>query len=256
MISPVRSGLGRLAGGAVVLFCAAFPLHALAQSTAGAPIVRADTMLVEAGPQGDETLVLSSAVFDATLPTAALDWSRVTEQVPNLQVEGAGTRSFGALYTLRGLANTPYFSDPAVTLYFDDIPLGAVFTYPTDLFGFGTASVFRGPQPTEFGRAGDGGVIVLTPSLSGAQAAGEIRASTGDYDARSGALEAAGTEGGGADGSVAVAYSSRDGYIENTQIHERVDDQRALSAFAREGDAGNLSVELLADRRALHRERR
>lgn len=251
VIPPARSGLGGLAGAVVLLSAAVLP-RAPAQGMGGAPIQQADTVVVEAAPQGDEALVPSTAVLDAALPVAELDWTRVTEQVPNLQVEGAGTSSFGALYTLRGLANTPYFSDPAVTVYFDDIPLGATFTYPTDLFGFGTASVFRGPQPTAFGRAGDGGVIVLTPSLSGAQAAGEIRASIGDYDARSGALEAAGPEGGGADGSVAVASSSREGYIENTQIHERVDDQRALSAFAREhyrlGAASELSVELLADR--------
>ena len=71
----------------------------------------------------------------------------VAAQVPNFRVEAAGTSSFGAIYGLRGLANTPYFSDPAITVYFDDIPLAGSFSYPTDLFGFASwQAVYRGPS--------------------------------------------------------------------------------------------------------------
>src|SRR5262249_55476847 len=139
----------------------------------------------------------------------------------------------GDLFTLRGLANTPYFSDPSVTLYFDDIPLGSSFTYPSGLFGFASTTIARGPQGSAFGRGGEGGTIVLSSPEPTAQAAGEARASFGNFNARSAALSVRSARGELADASVALSFTQRDGYILNTQLGQAVDDRRASAASAR-----------------------
>ena len=245
-----------------VLHCCA-PALALALVLAGGARLRAgaqdDSSVVQleksvvVGAKADDSSAgPARAVMDAAGPLADFSWENLAAQVANLRVEAGGPGSFGAIYTIRGLANTPYFSDPAVTLYFDDIPLASSFTYPSDLFGFASAAVFRGPEPTQFGRSGDGGVIVLALPPPAQRAGGELRAGIGDYGALSAAVQAGGAEGDRADVSVAAAYSRREGYIENTEIGRRVDDLRAATAFARQRfrptAESELSLEILADR--------
>ena len=173
-------------------FAMVLPAVALAQEVPIAPAVQADRVVVEEaaprGPVGSST----RANLDDLEPAASGGWGQVTSQVPNLEMESAGPSAFGAILALRGLTNTPYFSDPAVTLYMDDIPMGGGFTYPAGLFGFVSATVHSGPQGSEFGRAEDGGVIVLSPRLT---MGGDLRAGFGDYGARSFALEGETTEG-------------------------------------------------------------
>ena len=221
-----------------------------AQSNSNSPIVQANEVVVQGAPIGSSVASVTRAVMDSDVPVLMGSWEQITSTVPNLSVESAGPSSFGAIYTLRGLANTPYFSDPSVTLYFGDIPLAGNFSYPSDLFGFASASVFRGPQPERFGRAGDSGVITLSPiSLQGG---GELRMGIGDYNARSAALEAGGDENNHADFSVAAAFAQREGYIENTQLTRSVDDLHSLTVFGqqrfRPTNASELSLEILADR--------
>jgi iron complex outermembrane receptor protein len=216
------------------------------------PAIQADKVVVEGSQNGNDSQGATRATIDGAEPVLIQSWQQVSAQVPNLQIESAGASSFGAIYTVRGLANTPYFSEPAVTVYFDAIPLGGSFTYPTDLIGFASANVLRGPQPTGFGRAGDGGVVVFRPSSSQSMDAGEIRLGFGDYNARSLTMVDGGPQNAAADFSVAAAYAQRDGYIENTQIDQRVDDERAMSAFARErfhpSSTSEISLEILAAR--------
>ena len=166
--------------------------------------------------------------------TAPLNpWEDVSRAVANFHVADSGAGGYGGLFALRGLANTPYFSDPAVTVYFADIPLPSSFTYPSGLFGFNSVAVFRGPEGTEFGRATDGGVVVFSPSATGNSPGGEILAGGGSYDARQTAVTARTDSAGGADAAVAAAYSSRHGTIENQQLGIRVDDQENENVFAR-----------------------
>jgi len=89
-------------------------------------------------------------------------WQALGEAVANLHVSEGGSVGYGSLFALRGLSNTPYFSDSAVTVYVADIPLSGGFTYPAGLFGFGSATVLPGPQGSRFGRATDGGVVLLS----------------------------------------------------------------------------------------------
>ena len=62
-------------------------------------------------------------------------------------INDAGARGFGqTTTTLRGLGNTPYFSDSSSPIYLDDIPLVSAFTFPTALYDFTQVAINRGPD--------------------------------------------------------------------------------------------------------------
>jgi iron complex outermembrane receptor protein len=159
-------------------------------------------------------------------------WELLSRGVANLHVSGSGAGGYGGLFSLRGLANTPYFSEPAVTVYFADIPLPSSFTYPTGIFGFNSVAVFRGPMGTEFGRATDGGVVTLAPQ-DGGSSAGELLMGCGSYDSRQIAATARTPAAGKLDVEVDADYDARNGYITNQQLGIRVDDQENENAYAR-----------------------
>jgi iron complex outermembrane receptor protein len=211
---------------------------------AGEPVVVSEPAPSSGGPPGS---VSTPALGDDPATTSLASF---VSGMPNVAISSAGGGSYGAIMEMRGLANTPYFSDPAVSVYIDDIPLGGGFSNPTDLFAFASASVFRGPQASAFGRASDGGVIRFLPSSVAGPA--ELDLGFGSYDATTASLS--GTFSSGAQSSLTLALSStqRTGYVQNTQIGERVDGLRASSIFAREvfrpSASGEVSIELFDDR--------
>ena len=223
-----------------------------AQDTGDSSVVTEEKIVVEGQQPVDAASTVVSRPLDRMESAAGESWGAIAGGVANFQTESGGPDSFGGIFTLRGLANTPYFSDAAVGLYFDDIPLGSAFTYPTDLFGFASATLFLGPQGTVFGRAGEGGVFELRLPESAAAWGGELGAGAGDYEAASVDFESSGPVGGHGDAMVAAAYTEREGYITNTQIGRKVDDERALTALARlrfhPTPAGEISLEVLAGR--------
>jgi len=164
---------------------------------------------------------------------SAGSWELLSRAVANFHVADSGVGGYGGLFALRGLANTPYFSEPAVTVYFADIPLPSSFTYPSGLFGFNSVAVFRGPEGTEFGRATDGGVVVFSPQNPGSSAGGELLTGYGSYDARQVAATVRTAPSGIADAEVDADYDARNGYITNQRLGIRVDDQENENGFAR-----------------------
>ena len=203
---------------------------AFSQST-GDGVVRSEQVVVTGtslpSEAGGTTRVALSQDGDPT--TSA--WDSLGAVTANFHASDGGAGGYGSLFSIRGLANTPYFSEPAVTVYFADIPLPSSFAYPSGLFGFNSATVYRGPQGTQFGRATDGGVVVLSPPES--QELGEWDAGVGSFDSRQvgGAERASGPA--GADVLLSAEYDARNGYIENTRLGQRVDDQENENAFAR-----------------------
>lgn len=168
------------------------------------------------------------------LPDAPAGLESLAARAPNFSVAANGARSFGDIFALRGLTNTPFFGDPAVATYLDDMPLGSGFTFPSALLGFASADLHRGPgQASEFGRAGPGGVLQLTtPELAKSGLSGEARAAYGNHSAVGfSALASAAND--TADLLVALAHDSRDGYIYNTTLARDIDGKDAQSALAR-----------------------
>jgi len=193
----------------------------------GEPLVVEDSRL-SAAAEGSTRVSLEDR-SQINLPTT----SGLSGRIANFHVSSGGAGSFGDLFSVRGLSNTPYFSDPAVSVYLDDLPLPSSFTYPNSLFGFASATLSRGPQATHFGRAGEAGVLVLQSAEPGGQPSGEVRATLGNFDSQSVALVARSARGEQVDANVAVSFSQRDGFIRNTQLNQRVDDAESLSASAR-----------------------
>jgi len=159
-------------------------------------------------------------------------WDELGREVANFHAADSGSGGFGSLFALRGLANTPYFSEPAVTVYLADIPLPSSAAYPSALAGLGSATVYRGPQGTAFGRATDGGVVVFDAGAGG-QAGGEALATLGGYDLRQASAALRTAPGGKADAEIAASYGARDGYLENRQLGTRVDGLEGEDTFAR-----------------------
>jgi len=219
------------AGFLSLLLCSA-ATSALAVESAREPVLVQEPMLVEASRVASSPATVSTLDV-ATLAPAEATLPDLSARAANFFESTSGARGFNDTFAVRGLTNTPIFGDPSVGFYVDDVPLGSGFTFPSELTGFAQAELRRGPgQNTLFGRAGSAGVVTLaTPAA--APAGGDIRASYGNFDARSAAISAGSPAGGTADAYAAAAYAARDGFITNTTLHRAVDDQESLSGLAR-----------------------
>ena len=216
--------------------CLAFALVAATvadSQTTQESVVQTPGMVVSAAPLPSDAAGVTRIEIQPEIGPSADSWELLSRTVANLHVANSGAAGYGSLFALRGLSNTPYFSDPAVTVYFADIPLPSSFTYPTGLFGFNSVAVFRGPEGTEFGRATDGGVVVFNPEGSDYAEGGELVTGFGSYDARQLAAAARTASSGIADAEVCAEYDARNGYITNRLLGIRVDDQENENAFAR-----------------------
>lgn len=204
-----------------------------AQSPDNSTIVRGEPLTIaesrlDADAEGTTRVSLEERNV-AAIPTT----TSLSGRIANFHVNSGGAGSFGDVISVRGLSNTPYFSDPAVTVYLDDLPLPSSFTYPNNLFGFASATLWRGPQASAFGRAGEAGVLVLQSAEPTLHSTGELRASAGNFDSQSIALVTRSAQSDRAEAHVAVSFGQRDGFIRNTQLEQRVDDAESVSLSAR-----------------------
>jgi iron complex outermembrane recepter protein len=190
-----------------------------------------------------EVLATREPASPATATTIPLEAQPLgtTAAVPGLAAQTAGFfvgdnggRSFTDTFALRGLVNTPLFGEPAVTVYLDGIPLGSGFTTPTELTGFTTAELHRGPSAaTTFGRAGPGGVLALLTPAASLSPGGAITVGFGNHDTRVAQVSAHSSAEGPVDVYVAAGYRARDGFITNTRLGQDVDYRDGRSALAR-----------------------
>ncbi len=225
---------------AAALAFGAFFSSAHAQSeavTGGAPsVVPLEPLVVREPRSADASATVTRVELD-TLPAGENTLAGFAAQVPNFFVASNGARSFTDIFSLRGLTNTPIFGTPAVTVYLDDLPLGSGFTFPSELAGFATGELHRGPgQNTVFGRAGPAGVLQFTTPAAARSGTptGEVRASYGNFNAReAAAMVNASTATGKGDVLVVADYAARDGYITNATLNRDIDFQDGLSALAR-----------------------
>lgn len=198
-------------------------------ATSPSPVVRLpDLTVTERQIRTNPPSVLT--IEPQALSTEA--FSDLAKQTPGFSINDAGARGFGQTVTLRGLGNTPFFSDASAPVYLDDIPLATAFTFPSELFDFGRMTIFRGPQSAaRFGRAGDAGVIQFTSPVAGTEAVRRLGVSAGDYGQFSAAASGQTVRTEPWDASFNVGTSRRGGYIYNTQLNQSVDDRE--STFGR-----------------------
>src|SRR5882672_970625 len=150
----------------------------------------------------------------------------LTRQLPNFGSTDSGTRSYGDVYSVRGLTNGAFFSGPSMTLYVDDVPFGDPFTYADPIGMLESVQVLRGPQPTTFGRYAYGGVINVTSRRPTDTLQGGATADGGNH----GLLNAGGyLMGALVPGQlrfrIGATEQSSGGYLYNSTHREREDDQ-------------------------------
>lgn len=135
---------------------------------------------------------------------------------PNLTLSQSTAPAFGDIYAVRGVANTEFFSDPALVLYIDDSPAGDAMSYPPDLLDLAGIDIWRGPQGTRFGKNSAAGVIELTTRKPGDAWEGSASASLASRDT---ALYRAGVLGPILPGelrfSLSGSHGRSDGFIDN-----------------------------------------
>ncbi len=176
----------------------------------------------------------SSAVLNSHLLTqhGVAQFQDITGIAPNLFLSHSDSRGFGDIVSLRGVTNSIFFSSPGVGLYVDDVPGGNVAAYPSSLIDIESVVVRAGPQGTDYGRNAAGGVIDIRTRTPGGSHRGHLQAEYGSENltAFQGAWDGPLSPQLGY--TLALGYSDRDGYIDNTFLRRSVDDRRSLAGRA------------------------
>jgi len=147
---------------------------------------------------------------------------------PNLYVVTSDTRGYGDIISMRGSANTLFFSPPAVGMMVDDVPTGETASYPTGLLDLDQVAVLRGPQGTIYGRNGAAGMLDLTTPRPGLKNELHFTTDCGSYNAWGAKLRTGGPLGNGFSQTLQLYHQQRDGFIDNTTLGQATDD-RSLS---------------------------
>jgi outer membrane receptor protein involved in Fe transport len=201
------------------------PLTGAVLATAADDTVRLPDLTVNDQPAANNRPTVLTLEPGATSSEAFSDLARET---PGFSINDAGARGFGQTVTLRGLGNTPFFSDSSAPVYLDDIPLATAFTFPSELYDFSRVTIYRGPQAAAlFGRAGDAGVIQFSSAPATENSTGHLSFNAGNYRAISASATAQAAHTEQWDLSANVGTSQREGYIYNTQLNQTVDDKKA-----------------------------
>ena len=144
--------------------------------------IPADPILIQhslpAFPPSNESVIRKNPTAHQP-PASALDLMAVT---PNLGVfQGTGGRT--PEFSVRGLRdNNLGVGEPQVVLYLDDVPYDDVFSRGVPLSDVAGTKLWRGPQGTQFGASGPGGVLDVHTHNSGNVWSGNASASYGSYN--------------------------------------------------------------------------
>lgn len=154
-------------------------------------------------------------------------------EIPNFNYMEFGTHSFHSILGVRGLTNTPFFSDPSVVFYVDDVPYGNTFSYSNRTFAVERIEAYRGPQGNLFGKNSYGGVFNVTSRRPENEIQGYLSAEYGRFNrwATDGFISGALVK----DHlyfSLGGSYGQGDGYLWNSFLNNIPDDEAHLNGRA------------------------
>lgn len=111
------------------------------------------------------------------------DLDEMQQHAPSLGVSPAGSSTNDPIISLRGQrpSETLITLDPAVPLYFADIPLTPTYGTNLTMYDLGNVQVLKGPQGTLFGKNSTGGAVLFTPKKPGDVFGGYVQFQAGDY---------------------------------------------------------------------------
>ena len=152
--------------------------------------------------------------------------------VPGFAVVTSDTRGYGDVLSMRGSANTLFFSPPAVGMVVDDVPLGDTCSYPSGLLEFNQVQVLRGPQGTLYGRNGAAGMIDMTTPRPGEKTETRLTTGYGSYDAWGASVRTGGPIAAGFSQTFQFYHQQRDGFIYNPTLGRATDDRSVTGGLA------------------------
>jgi iron complex outermembrane receptor protein len=173
--------------------------------------------------------------------------------VPGFSVADTGPRPFGDVFSVRGLANTPFFSNPSLAFYVDDIPFGDSSTYVHTLELAERVDFLRGPQHTLFGRSAYGGAVNVVSRRPGKRPWTALVFDAGNHDSYSAnAAFAAPLVEKALAVRLGAGWAQNDGYLKNGFLGGPADEQERygghLAAFWTPDARWDVSVTLAGDR--------
>lgn len=145
--------------------------------------------------------------------------------VPGLHVTDTNGRSFGNVYTLRGIGNTPLFGTSGVVFYLDGVPQGDPSSLNPVLGDLHSIRVYRGPQGHLFGRNSSAGVISLQSRQPGVARETDVHLTVGEYDTLEYGIFTSAPLENGMSYTFSLGHSERDGFINNTTLGRHEDDR-------------------------------
>lgn len=179
----------RIWSGALALALAYTPVPFFGSSQAQAQGIEEITVTARRREESLQSVPLAVQSFGAEL----LDQSGINEIseleyiAPGLEVRPGIFRDTTPEFTIRGFnAGTGSFdSDPAIGLYFNEVPLNSAVGQNAAFFDLEAVQVLKGPQGTLFGRNSTGGAVLISskkPILGEYGASAQV--GIGNYKAR------------------------------------------------------------------------
>jgi len=171
---------------------------------------------------------------------------------PNFALVSSDSRGYGDILSMRGSANTLFFSPPAVGMMVDDVPTGDTCSYPAGLLNMDQITVLRGPQGTIYGRNGAAGMLDMSTPRPGLTTQSQLTGEYGSYDAWSARLSTGGPLGAGFSQTLQLYHQQRDGYIRDSTLGRSIDTRSISGGLANlfwKPDADNeLRLRVLVER--------
>ena len=189
-------------------------------------------------PALDPLVVTAERLSGSVLSRSDLDLFQVESVadlsglVPGMSVVTSDTRGYGDIISMRGSANTLFFSPPAVGMVVDDVPMGDVSSYPAGLLDYDQVKVLQGPQGTLYGRNGAAGMIDMTTPRPGLKNEAHLTTDYGSYDSWGARLRTGGPLGEDFAQTLQLYHQERDGFIYNPTLGRATDDRSISGGLA------------------------
>ena len=163
--------------------------------------------------------------FEAIELSNIQDVEDLSGAVPGLHVTDTNGRSFGNVYTLRGIGNTPLFGTSGVVFYLDDVPQGDPSSINSSLRNMESIRVYRGPQGHLFGRNSSAGVVSMQSRQPGEARETEVNLTVGEFGTLEYGIFTSAPIKNGMSYTFSLDHAERDGFIYNSTLGRREDER-------------------------------
>ena len=210
------------------LFGATLPTPIPAEAAAPLPVSLLNEVLVTGSAAGqmnnDTSSISSSQAQDLQIGNA----QSLNGISPNLTYQSGGDRSFNGITGARGLVNSFYFTDPALTFYVDDVPYAFPFMNRIEGDSIENLEILKGPQGSTFGQNGPAGIINVTQYQPTDYWTTRVDNDYGSYDHYKTFEQTSGPVGKDLEMLASFHYDERDGYLRNVALDNRPDYQEEI----------------------------